>query len=378
MKALFIVFHGFNEANGISKKIRYQVEALRTCGVHTQLCYMDETTGRKQRLIEDQIIRDYGDGMKGKILKRIEFTSIANYAIKENIDFIYLRSAHNANPFTIQMVRKMHQAGIPIIMEIPTYPYDHEYKSFREKIELFLDKCFRRSFANYIDRIVTFSDYPVIFDKPTIRISNGIDFSHIKLISARSRSVSDIHLIGVAEIHFWHGFDRLIRGLVNYYKGTPTQKVYFHLVGDFFSEREKNEILPLIRNNNLEKYVILYGAQHGERLDQLFEKADMGIGSLGRHRSGITHIKTLKNREYAARGLSFVYSEIDSDFEGKPYILKVPADESPVDIDQIINFHQKMKLEPIEIRNSICNLSWDTQKQKVLDCLPIKTTVTQY
>lgn len=104
----------------------------------------------------------------------------------------------------------------------------------------------------------------------------------------------------------------------------------------------------------------------------------MGIGSLGRHRSGITHIKTLKNREYAARGLSFVYSEIDSDFEGKPYILKVPADESPVDIDQIINFHQKMKLEPIEIRNSICNLSWDTQMQKVLDCLPIKTTVTQY
>ena len=134
--------------------------------------------------------------MKGKILKRIEFTSITNYAIKENIDFIYLRSAHNANPFTIQMVRKMHQAGIPIIMEIPTYPYDHEYKSFREKIELFLDKCFRRSFANYIDRIVTFSDYPVIFDKPTIRISNGIDFSHIKLISERSRSVSDIHLIG--------------------------------------------------------------------------------------------------------------------------------------------------------------------------------------
>ncbi len=35
----------------------------------------------------------------------------------------------------------------------------------------------------------------------------------------------------------------------------------------------------------------------------------MGIASLGRHRNGITRIKTLKNREYAARGIPFVYSE---------------------------------------------------------------------
>mgnify|MGYP000644641746 CR=1 FL=1 len=41
----------------------------------------------------------------------------------------------------------------------------------------------------------------------------------------------------------------------------------------------------------------------------MFEQADFAIGSLGRHRSGITHIKTLKNREYAARGLAFTYSE---------------------------------------------------------------------
>lgn len=29
MKALFLIFHGFNEANGISKKIRYQVKASK-------------------------------------------------------------------------------------------------------------------------------------------------------------------------------------------------------------------------------------------------------------------------------------------------------------------------------------------------------------
>ena len=35
MKALFLIFHGFDKANGISKKIHYQVKALkpqRKCG----------------------------------------------------------------------------------------------------------------------------------------------------------------------------------------------------------------------------------------------------------------------------------------------------------------------------------------------------------
>lgn len=27
----------------------------------------------------------------------------------------------------------------------------------------------------------------------------------------------ELHLIGVAEVHYWHGFDRLVRGLAAYY-----------------------------------------------------------------------------------------------------------------------------------------------------------------
>ena len=76
MKALFLIFHGFNPANGISKKIQYQVDALQACGVDTRLCYMREPAGRKLRMIDSEILRDYGTGIKGKILKRIEYSSI--------------------------------------------------------------------------------------------------------------------------------------------------------------------------------------------------------------------------------------------------------------------------------------------------------------
>ena len=175
----------------------------------------------------------------------------------------------------------------------------------------------------------------------------------------------------MAEIHYWHGFDRLIKGLANYYKESPDYKVYFHMVGEFFGEKERNEILPLLQEQSLGKYVILHGAQHGEELDRLFEQADMAIGSLARHRSGITHIKTLKNREYAARGLSFIYSETDSDFENKSYILKIPADETAIDIHKIIDFFKQQTLTPQEIRNSIRSLSWKEQMNKIVKALDL-------
>lgn len=366
MKALFLIFHGFSPSNGISKKIQYQVNALKTCGVETRLSYLEEPNGQKLRMIDSEVLQDHGNGIKGKILKRTQFKSIVDYVIKEKIQFVYIRSDHNANPFTICLVKNIRRANIKIVMEIPTYPYDQEYDSLKWKVRLLPDLCFRRFFVKYIDRIITFSNYDTIFGIPTIRISNGIDFSQIPLKKNIQDTSQALHLIAVAEIHYWHGFDRLIQGLALYYKTNPNYQVFFHLVGDFFGQREKNEILPLISRNHLDDYVILHGSKHGTELDVLFEKADLAIGSLARHRNGITYIKTLKNREYAARGLSFVYSEIDEDFEDKPYILKIPADESAIDINQVIQFYRKQSFPPYKIRESIQFLSWDVQMAKVI------------
>ena len=38
MKILFLVFYGFQEYNGISKKIGYQADALRQCGADVRVC----------------------------------------------------------------------------------------------------------------------------------------------------------------------------------------------------------------------------------------------------------------------------------------------------------------------------------------------------
>lgn len=367
-KLLFLIFHGFDPNNGISKKISYQVNALKSCGMEVHLCYMDETTSKK-RIVDQTIIADYGNGIMSKILKRTEFSSITKYAKEFGIDYVYIRSNHNANPFTIKMVKQMKKAGMKVVMEIPTYPYDSEYEAQGMSRQIFQDKIFRNQLAKQLDAIVTFSDYEQIFGQRTIRISNGIDFNSVKVKKTINDTSKELNLIGVAEIHQWHGFDRLIKGLAQYYAIPQNYIVRFHIVGYFFSSEGETAFKKIISDNHMEDYIILYGKKHGDELDSIFDKCDFGVGSLGRHRVGITKIKTLKNREYAARGIPFIYSETDCDFDSKAYVLKAPADESPINIQGVIDFYHQLTLSPLQIRESIDDLSWENQMRKVIESI---------
>lgn len=368
MKALYLMFHGFDESSGITKKVRYQIKALRACGLDVRTCYYEVTQdGHRQWKADHEVLVDFGQGTLAKMKKRFRFDAIVRYVAREDIRFVYIRSFHNANPFTIHLVNQLRKRGAKVVMEIPTYPYDQEYNTRRMKLDLAIDKCFRHRLCKAVDRIVTFSNADTIFGGRTIRISNGIDFDAIPLKTRTNDTTHELHLIGVAEIHYWHAFDRLIRGLAEYYRTNPTYKVYFDIVGQLTGEREREDILPAISHNHLEPYVKMHGNRHGHELDELFEQADFAIGSLGRHRSNITYIKTLKNREYAARGIPFIYSETDGDFEEMPYVLKAPANESPIDIPQLIRFCQSKQWVGQDIRNSVKSLAWEAQMQRVID-----------
>jgi hypothetical protein len=368
MKALFLVFHGL-EAQGIGKKIRYQINALQQCGVDARLCFLSiDPDGLHKRMINDDVLENFGRGTIAKIKKRICYQSLTDYVLKNKIDFLYIRSFHNANPFLINMLKKLKRSGVISLLEVPTYPYDKEYLNvaLSEQVRFSFDKLFRHQLARQIHWIVTFSNYLTIFGVPTINISNGIDFDQIKVKENLNRQPDQVRLIGVAEIHFWHGFDRMLTGLAAYYQRPQKTKVFFDIVGDGVPE-EINKLKAIIAANKLEKYVTMAGPRTGPDLDQLFGKADMGVASLGRHRSHITYIKPLKNREYAARGIPFIYSEIDDDFENMPYIMKASPDESPVNVEEIVQFLNKNKFSPADIRDTIKDkLSWKTQMAKVV------------
>lgn len=375
MNILYLTYHGLSEHSGISKKMIAQVEGLRQNGHDVHFCtYIIDEQGQRKRMVNDTCIENYGTGTWAKIKKRFCYGSIVRYAKKHNIKFVYIRSFNNANPMTVGLVRNLKKAGMKVVMEIPTYPYDKEFKGvpYRIKLNLYIDKLFRRQLAGQVDRIVTFSDDKKIFGQKTINISNGIDFSCIPIQQKTKHPPHEVHLLGVAEVHYWHGYDRVIAGLGEYYKQNPKTKVYFHIVGGVaHSEMYMSDRSPgfktIMDKYGIAEYIKFYGTLFGDKLDELFNQADFAIGSLGRHRTGIDKIKTLKNREYAARGIPFIYSETDDDFEHMPYILKAPADESPIDINRLLDFYLNNQFDANEIRNSIKHLSWKEQMKKVLE-----------
>ena len=372
MKILFLVYHGFSEVSGISKKIHYQVKGLRENGHDVRLCYYGfAENGHRCRYIDDKVIKDYGSGKLAGIRQRLSYDCIYNYCIHEKIEFVYARCFQNANPWLIHFFRNLKKAGIHTVTEIPTYPYDSEFVGFpfMTRMGLKIDQIFRRQLYAQMDAVVTFSDAKEIFGQRTIRISNGVDFDSIPLHqpSALSPQPSALHLIGVAEVHYWHGYDRLIAGLGEYYKNGGKRDVFFHVVGGVHPYRMKKDFEPIINKYGLQDKIIFHGQLFGEELTKVFDQCQFAIGSLGRHRSGITVIKTLKNREYATRGIPFIYSEQDSDFDNQPYVLKVPADDSPIDIQKIVNFVDQFKISPEEIRMSVKRLSWKMQMRHVVD-----------
>ncbi len=366
MKILFLVYHGFSEVSGISKKIHYQVKGLRENGHEVHLCYYGfAENGHRCRFVDDRMLRDYGTGVMAGLRQRTEYDSVLDYCCKQGIEFVYARCFQNANPWLISFFRRLKRKGIRSVTEIPTYPYDQEFAGFEWKMRMGLkiDQLFRRRLYKEMVALVTFSDADEIFGQRTIRISNGVDFDSIPLHQFQPHDDA-LHLIGVAEVHRWHAFDRVVAGLGEYHGEKP---VFFHIVGGVHPNQMANVFQPLIDKYGLQDKVVFHGQLFGEKLDAVFNQCQFAVGSLGRHRSGITVIKTLKNREYATRGIPFIYSETDSDFDHQPYVIKAPADESPLDIQGIVRFLADFRMAPGSIRQTVEHLTWKIQMEKVIE-----------
>lgn len=377
MKILFLVYHGFSEASGISKKIHYQVDGLRQNGHEVHLCYYDfDEKEHRCRYVDTTVIKDYGKGMFAALRQRVDYKAIYDYCTDKGVEVVYARSFQNASPPLIRLFKKLNDKGVKCVTEIPTYPYDSEFVGFNliTRLKLRIDQLFRKQLSKQMKAIVTFSDAEEIFGQRTIRISNGVNFDAIPLLDYHSHDTT-LNLIGVAEVHYWHGFDRLIAGIGEYYRNNPGgRNVVFHIVGGVGKSEMHDSIhapgfAELIEKYGIAEHVKFHGQLFGAKLDEVFNACNFAIGSLARHRSGITTIKTLKNREYATRGIPFIYSECDSDFDFQSYVMKAPADESPIDIQSIIDFTDHFNMTPNDIRKTVEHLSWKRQMQTVIDNL---------
>lgn len=362
----------FKDGAGITKKIIAQYRAFINNGVDMQLSRMViGNDGTRTYQVDNTIIQTLGKGIKGTINFFIQYNGILDFVKKEKFNFVYIRYVLTGNPYFISFLKELKKIGVKVIIEIPTYPYDKEFSNdFKYKFQAFVEKKSRRFFYKYVDYIVTYSADDRIYNIPTIRISNSVD---IDIIPIRQQiQHNGYNLIGVAMLAPWHGFDRVIKGIAEYYRNGGTEDIQFNIIGKGFGL--ENQYQDMAKKLSIIDHIHILGLLNGSELDAFFNNADIAIGSLGRHRSGLKSMKSLKNVEYAARGIIFTYSENNEDFDAASYVLKQEQTDDFIDINRIIEFIKNNKISSTQIRNSVKNrLTWNIQIKMVVDRIKIQS-----
>ncbi len=237
-------------------------------------------------------------------------------------------------------------------------------------IEFLYAKRVRKEMSGFVCVTREIADHQLArsgnYRKPYLINGNGIYVSSVPLRTPPKFDGRSLDLLCVAQVAKWHGLDRLIRGMAEY-KGNVD--VRLHIAGD---GSEVPNLKRLVADLKLENSVVFHGFKTGEELDVLFDKCHIAAGSLGLHRVGVSEGSILKVREYCARGIPFIYGAMDSDFNEKfPYILRVPADESPVDLNAVFSFADRALSDTehsVKMREYAKeNLDWSIKMKKLID-----------
>lgn len=285
---------------------------------------------------------EYSGSKSEKLIRRLPFTAAwRKWEYKgefNDADFLYMRQVYHDDSF-VRYLREIKKQNpkIEIIYEIPTYPYDTEtHVSVSNVVFIAKERTARKAAAKYLDRVVTFYGQKEIWGVPCINLINGYDFSTVELPQRQRTDV--IHVISVALTAFWHGYDRFLAGLANYYENGGMENIVYHYVGSVIPEHEE-----FVWEHHLEDHVIFHGKQSGEQLKVLMSQSFVGIDVLGGHRKGYPVSSSLKSREYCAYGIPVITSSpIDFLPKDSPYQFLVPYNDAPVEVESLLKYYHSI------------------------------------
>lgn len=280
---------------------------------------------------------------------------------------VYMRCLIPASRIYIDFLRKMKANGIKAVLEYPTYPYEGEVKD--EKI-LREDRFYRDEIKKYISLITTYSMVNNVYGIDTVSLQNGVTIEDNPVRNIREKS-DTIVMLAVANFCFYHGYERVLEGMSNYYQSEQKYKIYFDMVGAG-SERKYYEYL--VKKYCLNDYVRFWGIRLNEYLTDNYNMADIGIAPLGMYKENTVYASPIKTREYCARGLPFIYGYTDTGFTGEEiFVSKVSNDSTPLDMNIVVELYERTigRNDIIDgMRERTSSLfTWDILLQKVVDYL---------
>ena len=195
-------------------------------------------------------------------------------------------------------------------------------------------------------------------------ISNSVDVDAYplrKVPEYTSSGMTMLMLLG-ARVD-WHGTDRIINSIHEYYKNGGEKNIVLHVVGHYFPEH-----VELVKKSGLEKNIFFSTFKSQDELNRICDECHLSLGSLAAFRAGLNEMSSLKVRESIARGFPMLTAVRDADLnsepEFKPYFLQFPNNASFINLERVFDFMSCLYLEK-DFQTSIRSLAMKYVDTKV-------------
>lgn len=298
--------------------------------------------------------------------------------IKIKCDMIFIRSV---DPFTFILIPFVFLArlkGKIIYYDIPT-PMQASYhedkikrnKSYVKRILYNIYYLLNGPWSYwFFNRIIQYGNenwyYRIGNNNKTILLGNGIDPNRFKLREKKySCNINALNLIAVANVSYYHGYDRVIKAMKKWNKSESPYTIKFDIIGDGPEISYLKEIAAELNGVS----ILFHGNQNADYIYNAYSKAHLAVSSLGLYKLGLQFASVLKAREYCLCGIPFIAAGEDPDFNKQlDFVFNVKNDDS---IDEIIEIFRNYPtvctdLIPSDIRKyAIDNISYESKLRKL-------------
>lgn len=372
MKNIFFFANFFPEdfTRGITKKVWAQMHALEELGY--RIAYYTGYTENGVAVFDEKgcivserkyLIKKLSRVYRNQMLKKITVDFLKKEEIQ--IDIVYARYLFFDSNY-LRMLKQAKKKAEKVVVEAHSYP-NYIKGNYIMYPTYFIDMIYKKKAPQYVDLVAAISSVKNIWGIKTVNIDNGVDYIGTTVRQKKKIDSNTINIICVSYESTVHGYDRMIRGLANYYMQERTVRVKLLLVGTVLKET-----LKLIEKEKVEDYVELLGIKNKDELETIYNDADIGMGILAPQRMGTMDSSGLKTKEYIGKGIPFFYAGNSlKGMENGEYMLQFSADDSPIDVEKIVSFYENLDKDGLEqkIRDWGKCYSWTYQLGKVMQVL---------
>lgn len=360
--------NGLESTSGVSKKILLEITTFQELGITVDFVLRKRNNFFLRIEKEDiELFQARNKWYQNFDLICKQIKSLNNLP---HYDLLYIRYENASNSLS-KLIKhlKRENPHMRFVAEVPTVSKKWENgTSALGKIKFILKEAKKNFYGRLFDKIITFDNSKRLYGVKTVNIENFADVRSLPIRSYKLKT-SEFNILAIALMTEAHGFDRIISGLVNYYDSKPSRKVYLTIIGE---GPAKQRLTKLVQKYGLSSFVKFEGLKTTEEISDYIDSSDVASGSLAIFRKNCIKASELKIREYCARCIPFFYSAYEPILVGQNWCLKVPHDDTPINISQIIEFVESLdkdqtKQEMRTFSENFCTCK--PQLQKVLNAL---------